>query len=546
MSTMNFAIYYVGDGYSTDKKIMGRQSAGKALMKGVARRWKTGEIHGFGANAATSGQAMLRQLQGDGFKGTLRWREAPGDKVLEELGAVYYPGPPTKDIAHARNSLGPASYSIFGVTHTLSSAAAMDMVSDLILPPFQPWDALICTSSAALSVVTRLQDDFRAWFSENTGATKFNPIALPVIPLGVDAPAFARDEAARHQAREALGLAADEVSFLFAGRMSFHAKANPVVFYQALEDACGRLGKRLVCIEAGVYPNAQTADVFQDARRFLAPSARFIQVDGRDEAAYLRAWKSADVFVSLSDNIQETFGLTPLEAMAAGIPVLVSDWDGYKDTVRDGVDGYRIPVVLPPAGSGEDLALSHALGRSNYDYYIGRVSMATAVDLGTLTDRVIALARDPALRQTLGAAGQARIQSQYDWPIILGRYEDLARELAEIRRAAAPTQRSVWPSRPDPFHLFASYPTRTLGDDWRVEVHPGRAKAVESFLELGVARYAEHPALLSRETILEVLNAAERQGGTVRELLGPDSQTRPLRTRALMWLYKLGLVALRP
>ncbi len=546
MSPMNFAIYYVGDGYSTDKKIMGRQSAGKALMKGVARRWTTSEIHGFGTNAATSGQAMLKQLQGDGFNGTLRWREAPGDKVLEALGAIYYPGPPTKDIAHARNSQGATSYSIFGVTHTLSSTGAMDMVSDLILPPFQPWDALICTSNAALSVVTRLQEDFRTWFSENTGATKFNPIVLPVIPLGVDAPAFARDEVQKNLARDALGLAAEEVVFLFAGRMSFHAKANPAVFYQALEDACQRLGKRLVCIEAGVYPNTHTANVFQEARQFLAPSARFIQVDGQDETRYLQAWKSADVFVSLSDNIQETFGLTPLEAMAAGIPVLVSDWDGYKDTVRDGVDGYRISVTLPPAGSGEDLALSHALGQSNYDYYIGRVSMATAVDLGALTDRVIALAQDPALRQALGAAGQARIQAHYDWPIILGRYADLAQELGEIRRAAAPAQRPVWPSRPDPFHLFASYPTHTLADHWRVDVHHGRAKAVEAFLELGMVRYAQHPTLLPRETILEVLHAAEQQSVTVGDLLGADDRVRPLRVRALMWLYKLGLVTLRP
>ena len=41
--------------------------------------------------------------------------------------------------------------------------------------------------------------------------------------------------------------------------------------------------------------------------------------------------------MSLADNIQETFGLTPVEAMAAGLPCVMSDWDGYRDTVRDGV-----------------------------------------------------------------------------------------------------------------------------------------------------------------------------------------------------------------
>ena len=545
MSKMNFAISYVGDGYSTDKKIMGRQSAGKALMKGVARRWKTGELHGFGTGQ-TAGQTMLKQLQGDGFVGTLRWREAPGDEVLDELGAVYFPGPLTKEIVHQRNARSPTAYSLFGVTHTLSSIGAMDQVSELILPPFKPWDALICTSSAALSVVTQLQDELKAWYAEHTGATRFNPIALPVIPLGVDAPTFTRDEVQWNMARKSLGLAENEVVFLFAGRMSFHAKANPVAFYQAIEAACGRTGQTLVCIEAGVYPNISTAQAFEEARRFLAPSARFVQVDGQNEALYHQAWKSADVFVSLSDNIQETFGLTPLEAMAAGIPALVSDWDGYKDTVRDGIDGYRIPVTLPPAGTGEDLARRHAAGKDSYDYYIGRVSMATAVDLEVLTDRVVALAQDRDLRRTLGATGQTRILQHYDWPMILDRYVDLAETLAEIRRRAGPGRPQAWPVRPDPYRLFGDYATRTMTGSWRVEVQPARAKTIETYLELGVARYALDPVLLPRETIIGLLRAAERENHTVESLLRGADAGQAVRTRALMWLYKLGLVTLKP
>lgn len=544
MSKMNFAIYYVGDGYSTDKKIMGRQSAGKALMNGVARRWRDQEVHGFGS-AHVSGQAMLRQLKGDGFQGALRWREAPGDRILEDdLGAVYYPGPLTKEIAHRRNMRGPGAYSLFGVTHTLSSAVAMDLVSDLILPPFKPWDALVCTSKAAVSVVTRLQDELKAWYAEHLGASRFNPIAMPVIPLGVNAPSFARTESQIADARAALGLGADDVAFLFAGRKAFHAKANPAAFYQAVEAAQAKTSKTLVCVEAGVYANTATAPAYEQARRALAPNVRFLEIDGQDEGRYHQAWKAADVFVSLSDNIQETFGITPLEAMAAGLPVLVSDWDGYKDTVRDGVDGYRIPVTLPPVGAGADLAQRHAVGADSYDYYIGRTSMATAVDHDLLVDRIVALADSPQLRRQLGEAGRARAMADYDWPVILDRYVQLVDELNGLRRAAGKGAPEGWALRPDPFALFADYPTHTLGDDWKVGTRSAYAGAIEQYLELGVARYAIDPALTPRETVMDVLKAVETGTESVGELVGHDPATRPSRMRALMWLAKLNLVTL--
>ena len=70
-------------------------------------------------------------------------------------------------------------------------------------------------------------------------------------------------------------------------------------------------------------------------------------------------WAAADIFLSLVDNPQETFGLAPVEAMAAGVPVVVSDWDGYRYTVSDGVEGFRISTLSPGhVQQGEELAFS--------------------------------------------------------------------------------------------------------------------------------------------------------------------------------------------
>ena len=79
-----------------------------------------------------------------------------------------------------------------------------------------------------------------------------------------------------------------------------------------------------------------------------APRIQPQWVDGKNFSHYNEAWAASDLFVSLSDNLQETFGITPVEAMAAGLPVVVSDWDGYKDTVVEGVTGYRVPTWMPP------------------------------------------------------------------------------------------------------------------------------------------------------------------------------------------------------
>ncbi|WP_426050889.1 glycosyltransferase family 4 protein [Brevundimonas sp. SL161] len=542
---MNFAIFSAGDAYSTDKKIMGRQSAGKAMIRGVARRWPNDDVHVFGQSRA-AGQSLATQLSSEGHKGAVRWRESPGDAILDQLGAVYYPAPITPALANARNTRGPASYSLFGVTHTLSSEGAMDQVASLVLPPFKPWDALICTSNAALGVVRRLQDEMREWQARETGATRFNAIQLPVIPLGVDTPAFVRSDRQITEAREAVGLANDEVAFLFAGRLSFHAKANPSALYQALESASARTGQRLVCVEAGVYPNTHMAKAFAAARTALAPSVRFIGVDGENETHYRQAWRAADVFVSLSDNIQETFGLTPLEAMAAAQPVLVSDWNGYKDTVRDGIDGFRIPVTLPMAGAGSDLAVRHALGRDTYDFFIGRVSMATVVNVEILADRIAALANDAGLRKTLGAAGAQRARALFDWPVILDRYVDLAQNLADIRRAATSSAPEAWPLRPDPFALFADFPTHTLTATSKIQARVALG-GVEALLGLEIARYSLIDPVLTAEMILTVHRMIHQQGEIdTQALIATSGLSHPQTVLALMWLAKLNLVELRP
>jgi len=70
----------------------------------------------------------------------------------------------------------------------------------------------------------------------------------------------------------------------------------------------------------------------------------------------------------------ESFGMVLTEAFAAGTPVIASDIAGYRDVVRDGVDG-----VLVPRGDAQ--ALAEAL-RDLYEEPVRRAEMARAAALG--------------------------------------------------------------------------------------------------------------------------------------------------------------------
>ena len=513
-------------------------------MRGIARTWPQDTLYGMG-QGQHAGKSMLNQLQCDGFKGALRWIELPNWKGLaEEVGCMYYPSPAAKDFAHSRNLYNPASFSMMGVTFTLSSAGAMDQVADLVLPPFKPWDAMICISQAALDLTTKLHDEVKHWWSAQTGATRFNTPQLPVIPLGVDCPAFAPQAGQKESARTAMQISTDEIVFLFAGRLSFHGKGNPAPMYQALEEVAKHA--KIVCIEAGVFPNEAIRDGFMEAQRALAPSVRFIWVDGNDEARYRQAWQGADVFISLSDNIQETFGLTPVEAMAAGLPVVISDWNGYKETVRDGIDGYRIPTILPPAGAGGDLAIRHAHGIDTYDFYIGRASLATVIDPAALVSALTRLATDADLRSTMGAAGLAHAQSAFDWPVILKRYADLADELARIRVDVGVQSPESWPTRADPFARFAHFSSRALVGNWMVIPKAGAETRLRELIGLAMANYAFDKTVLPAEKITEILQVVDRQGAqTVSALLAAVGGATPVGVRSLMWLWKFDLIQVR-
>jgi len=547
---MSAAIYYVPEGYTTQgPRLMGRNAAGESFLRGFFAYGKSEDMWvqvERREDAKTFLDASRAAGRSERVIAVGRENLAP----LAQVGTLYLPGPGLAEHAWYRSSHGHRNWSLCGLTHTTSSARAMDALTEIITAPVQPWDALICTSHSVRDNVQKIWQAQYEFLQERLGCTRCVMPQTPVIPLGVHAEDFVFSDEQRRQARESIGAGSQTMVVLFVGRLSFHAKAHPLAMYQALQKASQKLqkGQDIVLVECGWHANDAIAQAYAEAARLACPDVRVVTLDGRTAAARQTAWAGADVFCSLSDNIQETFGITPIEAMAAGLPVVVSDWDGYKDTVREGVDGFRIPTTMPAGGMGRDLATRHALGVDNYDMYCGHTCSLVAVDIEAAAQALSQLFSLPQLRAQMGQAGRQRVHEVYDWKVVLAQYETLWAQLTELRQAdSSEKQYSPWPARLDPFTAFASYPTSQLSPTSKVvlideSAHMAIAK-FDQYCELRMVKFAG--GVLATKLECHALFQKLEQGSCTLEALVQEmpERRRGVIARSVAWLMKLGLIA---
>lgn len=548
---MTAAIYYHPEAYTTSgPTLMGRHAAGESFLRGFISYSSTTEFW-TQVEALQHAQDFAASVKHYGRDEPVKAADKNSLGALAQAGVVYYPGPGIGQYAYHRTHLGHGHYSLCGITHTTSSAGAMDAITDLLTAPVQSWDAVICTSTAVKNNVERMLQAQVDYLKDRLGITKITLPQLPVIPLGVHTQDFVFTDAQKQVARDTIGADSKTHVVLFMGRLSFHAKAHPLAMYQALEQAaqCLPAGDRIVLIECGWFGNIHIQNAYADAQALACPSVQVVTLDGRKVQDRLTAWASADVFCSLSDNIQETFGIVPIEAMAAGIPVVVSDWDGYKDTVRDGIDGYRIPTLMPQVGLGNDLAYRHALEVDTYDMYCGHSCMSVSVDVLAAAQAFSQLFASAELRQQMGQAGQQRAKSVYDWAVIIPQYEALWAQLNEIRKAQSvnlsPLAHPV-PARLDPFYSFASYPTEALTTSTKFSLVDSELSTTltraDSYLKLAMVNFAK-VVLPSSVEINAILVQAVKGAQTAEQLIQdfPDSR-KAFILRALAWMVKMNLL----
>lgn len=459
----NAAMYFVADGFDPKANgINGRRVAGESFIRGFFRHARVGDLVCY-ANGKADRElfdCIATEVRPDLGRRHIGRHEP---QLLSSVGTLFYPSPNFATETWIRQGYGAAAWSICGLTHTISTSQVMQGFLDLRMADQRDWDAVICTSRAVQDAVLRqfemIDDHIQSRFRANPPPRP----QLPVIPLGIHTADFRPDAAAGQALRDSIGAAGGDIVFTSIARLNPVEKFDPLPLFIALGQASARVGKKLHLALCGLYSDAGAKSVFERGAAALMPDVGFTVHDGADAAKRIGVLSGADAYVFPVDNVQETFGLGPVEAMAAGLPLIVSDWDGLRDTVSNDV-GIRIPTRTLAADQSLTEARRMLARIDTHWQYCGLLSGLTEIDVAAMTDAIVALADSPELRRRMGDAGMTRAQTLYDWAQVIPQMQALWSELARRRAAAtAPAPVLFSPAAPPAFHMFASYPTRQGG-----------------------------------------------------------------------------------
>jgi D-inositol-3-phosphate glycosyltransferase len=176
-----------------------------------------------------------------------------------------------------------------------------------------------------------------------------DPAKITIIPCGFNPTEF--EPLSKPLARIALGLPAEERLLLQLGRMVPRKGVDTVIRSLAQLKQTHQTTVRLLIVGGDLTdPDPRiTAEIMRlqmiAAELGVADQVTFVGRQGREVLKHY--YSAADIFITTP--WYEPFGITPIEAMACGTPVIGANVGGIKFTVRDGETGYLVPPNDPIA-----------------------------------------------------------------------------------------------------------------------------------------------------------------------------------------------------
>lgn len=423
----------------------------------------------------------------------------------------------------------------------------------VILGGVKSYDSIVCPSRASKTSLLRIFEHVTREFNREFSAHIRYSGRVDVIPLCVDTEKFRPRESL--SLRSLLGIPKDGVLILYLGRLSLSDKADLFPLLLALkrlqmDGAPCKVRLALAGSDQDMYAQALKRQAYELG---VGDHAHIIpQVDAAERHLVHAA---ADIFVCPSDSVLENFPLAALEAMSSGVPQVVADWDGFRDSVQNGETGFRIPTVWTQCDS--DLCQIGQVRGLRHDYLA--LAQSVVVDQDELVERLKILVRDQDLRLKMADLSRQRAVQRYSYEAVMKEYSCLWSELTESARREPSCPRTPLYSQPAYYSWYDHLATMSLDDS--AELYP-EATAESSFGLKGVL--ASYGRLLDSGVIdgtilqaalekLEMLCPRDgsgpdgvRHGATMSELVamiaGQSARGSVVACRHVMWLIKHGFV----
>jgi glycosyltransferase involved in cell wall biosynthesis len=354
-------------------------------------------------------------------------------------------------IAELRTHFGAHRMPLCALTHSLYTKDPFLTYSSLLVSA-QPCDRIVVASGAGKQALDQLLAVTAQRIAQQLDLpeAKLSRPTIAKIPFGVDLPPS--NELTREPARALLQVPSEAFVVLYFGRISEEYKADLDPLLQVVYHARS-IGHPIWLMLAGQSMDPVYSQHLQRRLCALRIAEQSIVLENCPDFLKTALYRACDVMISPAESVQETFGLSILEAMAHARPVIASDWSGYRDLVEDGKTGFLIPTTWVPEAA-ERAALIAMLAPPLLAAH--SLSQRTLLDTEALLAKLLLLVENPSLRQILGDAGRARVEAHYTWPCVAKQFLALWSE-----QLSAPGPISQ-PSPPHVFEAFRHYATTDL------------------------------------------------------------------------------------
>ena len=274
-----------------------------------------------------------------------------------------------------------------------------------VMPSLYQSDAIWFTSTADMAI-----------YHEFIAQDKPHPRAI-YLPFGVNLETYypLKSREKREKLRESWGVKSDDFVLVYTGRVT--SEKNLHATLRAIAEL-KRLGHPVKLVVVGRFEDIPFPEFrmyfthLENKVRTLIESLQIsnevLILEWQTSEELNEVFNASDAFINLTLHHDENFGLSQIEAMSAGVPVIGTAWGGLKDTIENLDGGFSINTWVTENG--------------------------IRIDTPAVIDAIRCLIENKDLREEQGQRGRERVETQFSY----ARYTQEVTQLVE-RVLSSPT-----------------------------------------------------------------------------------------------------------